>query len=117
MYLMGAFYRNKALPALMQIGGLLLCVLSAHCSRTDNVIRAWDAQVRVNASYFAKIEQCNQPAGLLFLVPNDVQEPEVQLCEGEILAAACPIERIPPSCFLLFFKKAPASDVDKKPKL
>lgn len=117
MYQMGAFYRNKGFGFLSPVAGLLLLFSVAQCSRTDNVIRAWDAQVRVNASYFAKIEQCAQPAGLLLLVPNDVQESDVFLCEGEILAAACPLTAIPPSCFLLYFKKAPKPDVDKKPKL
>ncbi|MEQ9364369.1 MAG: hypothetical protein RIF32_09010 [Leptospirales bacterium] len=120
MYQMGAFYRNKGLQTRRIPGWLLYFVsglLGLQCSQTDNVIRAWDAQIRINASYFAKIEQCGQPAGLLLLVPHDVQEPDVALCEGEILAAACPVVRIPPSCILLYFKPAPRSDVDKKPKL
>ncbi|MCR9142488.1 MAG: hypothetical protein NXI24_09570 [bacterium] len=117
---MGGYYRNKGLFARrfsIWAQAIVFCALYLQCSQSDNVIRAWDAQVRVNAAYFAKIEQCNQPAGLLLLVPNDVQEPDVRLCEGEILAAACPIASIPPSCFLLFFKSAPNPDVDKKPKL
>lgn len=122
MYQMGVFYRNKGLYAKARIVRILFVTIACggfgfHCSRTDNVIRAWDAQVRVNAAYFAKIEQCKQPAGLLLLVPNDVQESDVLVCEGELLNAACPLTRIPPSCFLLFFKKAPKPDVDKKPKL
>ena len=99
------------------VGAVFLLAGLALCSRTDNVIRAWDAQVHINAAYFAKIEQCEQPPGLLLLVPHDVQEPDVQLCEGELLASACPIATIPPSCFILYFKPAPAPDVDQKPKL
>lgn len=74
---------------------------------TDTVLQAWDAQVRVNASYFAKLDQCDQSGpGFLILVPNDVQESDVRLCESELLASACPLNRIPGSCFLLLFKKA-----------
>jgi len=73
----------------------------------DDVVDAWTAQTRVNAAYFAKLQQCEQstPFFLLF-VPNDVQESDVRLCEAEILAAACPAEIIPASCILLAFRKA-----------
>lgn len=117
---MRASVGKKALGPMARLVGTALLVTAlclAGCSQSDNVTRAWDAQIRVNAAYFAKAEQCGQGTGLLILVPNDVQEPDVALCEGELLASPCPLTVIPPSCFLLLFKSAPQPDVDKKPKL
>lgn len=84
----------------------------AGCSQADNVVPAWDAQVRVNLAYEVKLDQCDQGRTFLLLVPFDVQDPDVRLCENELLAAECPVESIPASCALLFFKQAPQPDVD-----
>lgn len=101
-------------------GSLLLAVglgaaalaSAAACGRADNVVPAWDAQVRVNLAYAAKTDQCKQAPAFFLFVPFDVQEPDVRLCENELLAAACPLNQLPLSCALLFFKKAPKPDLD-----
>ena len=92
---------------------LFLCLLT-FCNRTDNVVPAGDAQLRVNAAYFAKVEQCDQGADLLLFVPFDVQEPNLLACEIELLASGCPFTAIPLSCFLLLFTPAPGNDVDER---
>ncbi len=96
---------------------VLSVLLFAYCSRTDNVLRAWDAQLRVNAAFQAKLLACEQAQPFLIFVPYDVQEPDVLLCEGEILATPCPVERMPTACFVLLFKTAPNPDIDQKLKI
>ena len=92
--------RSSALPA----AALLLVLLSACVA--DDLVDAWTAQSRVNAAYFAKLQQCAQtePFFLLF-VPFDVKEADVRACEAETLASGCPLTRLPASCALLMFKR------------
>lgn len=96
------------------VPGLVALVFGLACGRADNVVPAWDAQVRVNLAYAAKTEQCKQTPAFFLFVPFDVQEPDVRLCENELLAAACPLNQLPLSCALLFFKKAPKPDLDDR---
>lgn len=79
---------------------------------TDNYVDRYDAQRRINAVLTAKYKQCSQPVTLLVFVPFDQQEGDVRSCEAEILATACPLNRMPASCFLLLLKKAPHEDID-----
>lgn len=93
---------------------MAVLVFCAGCV-TDNYVTADEAQTRINAAYAAKLDQCGQNNADFFLfVINDVQEPDVRLCEAELLSAACPIKSMPASCFLLFFKKAPGSDIESR---
>ena len=92
---------------------LLVFLLALPFCVADNVINAWDAQKRVNNAYFLKLDQCKQTQTFFLLVPNDVEESDVQLCEGDLLAAACPLKGEPASCVLLLFKKAKHRDVDR----
>lgn len=99
---------------LAAIAGLIALAVCAGCGRADNVTPAWDAQVRVNLAYAAKTDQCKQAPAFFLFVPFDVQEPDVRLCENELLSAACPLNQLPLSCAILFFKKAPKPDLDNR---
>ncbi len=101
-------------PLLLVASLALLAPLASACGRADNVVPSWDAQVRVNLSYAAKTDQCKQTPTFFLFVPFDVQEPDVRLCENELLAAPCPLNIMPASCALLFFKKAPKPDIDDR---
>lgn len=79
---------------------------------TDNYVDRYDAQRRVNQALSSKYKQCGQTVTLLVPVPFDEQEGDVRNCEAEILAAACPLRNMPPSCFLLLLKKSPHEDID-----
>lgn len=90
-------------------------ILSISACWTDDVIRAHDATVRVNTVIQAKVIQCidageTQPPQA-FVVPHDVQEDPLILCEATILTNPCPMTYVPAACWALLLQPA-AKDVD-----
>ncbi len=85
---------------------LAIVLLAVFSCVADNVVDSAAGQKRINAAMTAKYKQCNQQVGMIILMPFDEQESDVKECEAEILAAACPFNRIPAGCFLLLFKKS-----------
>ncbi|MBI3396422.1 MAG: hypothetical protein HY042_11345 [Spirochaetia bacterium] len=80
---------------------------------SDNVVAAHDAEIRINAAYKYRLEQCKANPSFPIFIPFDIQEPLVNECEAEILSAACPIAKMPAGCVYLYFKKAPHDDLDR----
>lgn len=106
--------RAKA-TAPLRAGLCLLPILIANlaaCNQSDRATPAWTAQQRINAAYQVKVDQCDSDPGLWLPVPHDVREEDVRLCEGELLAAACPLSRIPAGCLVMVLKPPPPPDED-----
>lgn len=84
-----------------------------HCV-TDNIVDARDAQSRVNAAYLYRLDVCKQGPAFPLIIPHDVAEADLGICETDLLSARCPLTRMPAGCALLFLKKAKHEDMERR---